>query len=732
MNTRKIIEIKAAVSVESPGAVSECVNLRPSPTRGEPALMPVAFPETLVAQGGWRPVCELPEDNGVTLLLTDAANRIAMLSPSGNTPAVVADTGGNGSGSVMCGVSTGDGKAIVMTTLGPLTLSRRANVWQKDNDDLLLGVPTFETELLQPVSETVTGLKLTSTDDLRAGISAKDIAAVTKAVTAAYMRLEQLVAVSGAVMTPVAAAWRLCDGEGRVKRSSLPVVLGKYLTPGISATGAIGTDGAIGPLTFTVTPSRVAAVVPPLADGSVPAIIELLASTGEVQTPPVVTCRIDNPSGSNPSLKVTVFPATSPRYEDLFSLRKVATVRGMAGSSVTASLRSAPAGDLPVTIPSIAPGGFVAGCVARHGDVTLWGDITLRNCEVFPLESIAVSFNDSAAWIGAVRVTLADGSKGVFMSGDTKRAPRELSPLICFPRHDAVTLEAWINTGSEGIKSVGPIALTPAPEGDYAYAITSDFSPRKFVESHSPMPVESVELPVRASGKGMILCAPASNPLAPVSHADCGAAKIIALATSPRSRSSWQFGCGHLYAFTSEGVWGVGVSSSAGRALSVGALSMGAVMSPGHITQAGDCVAALTAGGREVTAMSGASAKSLTTPLPGMKFNGLGFIPATGSLLLRHGEGNLLALDPSRRDCHSIALPFAPDILFTGSEALYLGDSDSLAALSASSVPAETTSVKWRASIAIPPGRPRLNRLAVMMSCSDCDLTITLSAKGYP
>lgn len=733
MNTRKIIEIKAgAVSVESPGAVSECVNLRPSPARGKPALMPVAFPETIVAQGGWRPVCELPDDNGVTLLLTDATNRIAVLSPSGNVPVPVADTGGNGSGTAICGVSAGEGKAVVMTTLGPLTLSRRANVWQKDNDALLLGIPTFETELLQPVSETVTGLKLTSTDNLRAGISAKDIAAVTKAVVAAYMRLKQLVAASDAVIAPVAAAWRLCDGEEKVKRSSMPVMLGEYLTQGIAATAAIGTDGSVGPLTFSVTPSRPVAVVPPLADASVPATVELLASTGGDHTAPAVTCRIDNPTGSEPSLKVTVYPTNPPTREDLFSLRKVATVRAMAGSSVTAGLRNATGSDMPAAIPPIAPEGFKAGCVARHGDVTLWGDITLCNCTVFPLESVAVSFDESTAWSGAVRVTLADGSKGVFMSGDTKRAPLELSPLICFPNRDAVALEAWINTGSGETKSVGPINLTPAPEGDYAYAVTADFSPRKFVGPHSPMPVEGVELPARASGKGMILSAPASNPLAPVSRADCGTAKIIALATSHRSRSSWQFGCGHLYAFTTEGVWGVGVSSSAGRALSAGALSMGAVKSPGHVTEAGDYVAALTAGGREVTAMSGASAKTLTTPLPGMIFNGLGYIPAAGSVMLRHGEGNLLALDTSRRDFHSVSLPFAPDFLFTGSEALYLGDSEALSALSASSTPAQSTGVKWRASIAIPPGHPRLNRLAVMMSCSDCDLTITLSATDYP
>lgn len=676
-------------------------------------------------------MCELPDDNGITLLLTDAANRLALLSPAGNVPAVVADTGGSGSGMVMCGVSAGEGKAIVMTTLGPLTLRRRANVWQKESGMLLLGVPTLSAEPLLPLSETVTGLRLTSTDNLREGLSAKDMANVTKAAVAAFKRLEKRVALSDAVIAPVTAAWRICDSDGRVCEDSLPVMLGEYLAQGLTATAAISSDGAIGQLTFTVTPSRLVASVPPLADSSRPTMVELLASCRKPAATPVVTCRIDNPASATPSIKVTLFPVNAPTAEDIFSLRRVTTVRAVAGNRVSAPFTTASESDRQVAIPTIAAGGFTAGCVARHGDVTLWGDITLHNCAVFSLASLAVSVDGAAAWSGAVRVTLADGSKGVFLSGDTARAPHALSPLICFPHRDAIALEAWINTGSGGVRSIGPITLTPATDGDYAYALSDDFMPREFGESHSPMPVEGVALPLAAPKRGMIVCSPATNPLAPCSQADCGAGRILALATSPRSRSSWQFGCGHLYAFTTEGVWGVGVSSYAGRALSVGALSTGAVRLPGHVTEAGDYVVALTAGGREIIAMSGAAAKTIATPLPGLKFNGLGYIPAAGTLLLRHGEGNLVALDSSRRDCYRMAFPFAPELMFTGSETLYLSDGQALTALSASSLPGESTSVKWRACFNLPPDRGHLYRLAVMMSCSDCNLTITLSATGF-
>lgn len=619
-----------------------------------------------------------------------------------------------------------------MTTRGPLTLRRRANVWQKESGALLLGVPVLTSEPLQPVEETVAGLRLSSTDNLREGLSAKDLAAVTKAVTAACIRLEKRVVTSGAVMAPAGAAWRICDGEGREVERSLPVVVGEYLAQGITAVAPIGSDGSVGQLTFSVTPSRLVASVPPLADAGRPAVVELLASARGKQVAPVVTCRIDNPASSAPTLRVSVFPVVMPAAGELLSLRRVATVRAVAGSWVSSGFTPAAESDSPVGLGPIAAGGFMAGCVARHGDVTLWGDITLRHPEEFSLAKLAVAVNESEAWSGAVRVTLADGSKGVFLSGDTGRAPLALSPLICFPHRDAVALEAWVNTASGGIRSVGPIALTPAPEGNYAYALAADFNPREFGPGHSPMPVEGVEFPEAAPKSGMIVCAPATNPLAPCSQADCGAGRVLALATSPRSRSSWQFGCGHLYAFTTEGVWGVGVSSAAGRALSVAALSTGVIRASGHVTPAGDKVVALTAGGREVIAMSGASAKAVATPLPGGKFSAVGSIPATSTLLLRHGEGNLMALDTSRNDCHAISLPFAPALMFTGSEALYLSDGRELTALSASSPAAETTAIKWRAHLVLPPGYPRLCRVAMMMSCSDCDLTLTLSASGYP
>lgn len=135
---------------------------------------------------------------------------------------------------------------------------------------------------------------------------------------------------------------------------------------------------------------------------------------------------------------------------------------------------------------------------------------------------------------------------------------------ISYPNSNATSATIWENT-DDGMRKNWSVSLEPHPFLNMAFAFVGWDNPQKTYgymgDDHLPPgEIELIDLPNK------IYTSKVNNPFVfPVTHINTvGTGRIIGVSTAARALSQGQFGQFPLYAFTTEGVWALEVSTTTG------------------------------------------------------------------------------------------------------------------------------------------------------------------------
>ncbi len=194
------------------------------------------------------------------------------------------------------------------------------------------------------------------------------------------------------------------------------------------------------------------------------------------------------------------------------------------------------------------PHRFYAAACDRVGENMVWGNVTARRYQGYPLEMFALSTAVEGDWKGSVTVTMADGEERAVVGSIGRRgAPTMLSPLLVYPSADAVEMTIGMERGNERFRSTFP--LTPAPDGLSAYYLDPQCKLVELEPSEEEFAFENYVV-----GQRTFECAAISAPLSdcfnPVSAAEAADGKIVAVRSVERRAGGWNYSQRRVYLFS--------------------------------------------------------------------------------------------------------------------------------------------------------------------------------------
>lgn len=448
--------------------------------------------------------------------------------------------------------------------------------------------------------QTCDGLTSGKGSDLSAGeeLCATDLRNLTRGLTGAYRRMMGEAGESGLWVQPVIARCRFLDCHGSTLHLSSPQLLGvgdlwQCMGPvDGEVTRRSDTDFTIGSLTLSAEAWRLNAVIPSRQDTGMEQVAEVAVETTAVIDPVDAsgTCEVsfvrkrDNAPVCRASLPGTSIGMSAStgvqrkRVMDLLSAGDRAwKVRGrfIPGESGMTVTVPAPAYDvsrselmsglrLSRPCPSdererllaamMMPNRFEAAFGIRVGSSLVWGDVRPI---AFPGYGASELFEPGSEEVSAEVEVLSAGGLVARRSVSGSGLSRTLRPVVIYPNPMASRMRVLFDDGEAKEIALHGCGMTAA-------GFTSGvFSGDAAGNAEAPEGDEAVYGRVFS---GYVVSADAAEPRVPlraVSVCGCG---LSGLCEAVRSRSSWDFGKSHLYAFSGEGIFAVCFSGDKGYA----------------------------------------------------------------------------------------------------------------------------------------------------------------------
>lgn len=339
--------------------------------------------------------------------------------------------------------------------------------------------------------------------------------------------------------------------KGEVRRlvveTSLPV---HPVDGGVGAANMLGRSGTGGVLLRCFLPGASVTMVP--ARGHVARKLQRLAMKGDIafQEAAVIT----NPFDGNAPLEVRV-PVNRGAVQGLTD--EISAVDRLLSTKVATVS--------PLTAKCLAPNRFVAatGCVT--GEHVAWGDITVKGFCGYRVEEMTADTTAegvASTWRCVVVTELESGERRVATSWGTERAPLKLSPLLWYPRADAVSMTVTLERDGALYRGVFPLIPDESRTASFYFhpdcaKITLEPAEGSFVYvsdggTHEEFPAG-------------IVTASAADPLQGIGSGAASTGRIMVLMNVDRRGSSWEFGDARVYALTTAGIYLCALNNAGSR-----------------------------------------------------------------------------------------------------------------------------------------------------------------------
>lgn len=557
-----------------------CRNLRLT-HEGTTGLVPVGKPMVASAAGGVAIGMEAD-----ALFLMRGNGEVWKRDAAGERKIAVLE------GEARCIMPSGNGKCILMADK-PLEVDSEGC-----HDAFpVVGFPALSRIDMGIVSESLPPRKLRGVYDSHSNVlDAADIDTLTDDWLDAYCRLGDRAAASGGYVAPVIARVCLRRRDGSILHTSAPVIIGPEA--GVQATGASltlkgeGYAEASG-TTLTATAFAIGISFPSAGETAWPGAVGSVEILVSPQLHPVdatvkVTACFGTFAGGTGHLSLTA-PGVADKGDVAATgtpfHRRVTAALARLDLIMTPTVLSVSSGDTVIYNPAwsdtrrqlsrlvtvlgadidrwddavmreiSAPHSFTAAVAGHSGDMVVWGDITARRFDGYTAREFGVSHKTISPSVipTACRVKFSDGSSVV--SGLTERCfnTEALSPLITYPHPDAVEL-----TVIAGTRSV-TFPLSPLGDGRHAFwldpkcrQVTPPVNSEIFVYPAAQPPVLRFADSIAVSHR--------DTPLKIKSVVRTGCGCVTALTPSVRTSSSWDFGRGRFYVFTTAGICAAALS----------------------------------------------------------------------------------------------------------------------------------------------------------------------------
>lgn len=233
------------------------------------------------------------------------------------------------------------------------------------------------------------------------------------------------------------------------------------------------------------------------------------------------------------------------------------------------------------------PNRFVAesGCVV--GEYIVWGGVRVKGFQGYGIDSFSTTVSESGeihSWRSVVETELSTGKRRVATSWGTENAPLKLSPILSYPRVDAVKMR--ITLERDGIVYRGEFSLQPNESRTGAYYFNEDGREIDLsaVEDNFSYAIDEKENEQYAS---LVVVSSVGNPMESRVGEKVGTGRVVKVLGVDRRGSAWEFGRHRVYVMTEGGIYLMSVASE-GKSLMCNRIDRRGVMSKGGVAETDD------------------------------------------------------------------------------------------------------------------------------------------------
>lgn len=233
------------------------------------------------------------------------------------------------------------------------------------------------------------------------------------------------------------------------------------------------------------------------------------------------------------------------------------------------------------------PNRFVAesGCVV--GKYIVWGGVRVKGFQGYGIDSFTTTVSEAGeihSWRSVVETELSTGKRRVVTSWGTENAPLKLSPILSYPRVDAVKMR--ITLERDGIVYRGEFPLQPNESRTGAYYFNEDGREIELpaVEDSFSYAIDEKEDEQYAS---LVVVSSVGNPMESRGLETVGTGRLVKVLGVDRRGSAWDFGRHRVYVMTEGGIYLLSVGLE-GKSLMCNRIDRRGVMSKGGIAETDD------------------------------------------------------------------------------------------------------------------------------------------------
>lgn len=235
----------------------------------------------------------------------------------------------------------------------------------------------------------------------------------------------------------------------------------------------------------------------------------------------------------------------------------------------------------------ILPNRFVAesGCIV--GGNVVWGGVRVKGFQGYGIESFSTTVSEAGeihSWRSVVETELSTGKRRVATSWGTENAPLKLSPILSYPRADAVKMRITLERDGVVYRGEFPLQPNESRTGAYYFNESGKEIELPAVEdsfSYSIDDKEDEEYP------SLVVVASICNPFEATGIEKVGRGRVVKLLGVDRRGSAWDFGRHRVYVMTESGIYLLSVASD-GKSLKCNRIDRRGVMRKESVTETDD------------------------------------------------------------------------------------------------------------------------------------------------
>ncbi len=228
------------------------------------------------------------------------------------------------------------------------------------------------------------------------------------------------------------------------------------------------------------------------------------------------------------------------------------------------------------------PNSFTARHSAVSGPATIYAGVSAIRFNGYGAGSFALSVSNEP-WRSAVTVKFAGGdSQVVAVSEGSGNAPVTLAPLLCYPSDDAVEMTVALSRGEKNYRRT--FKLTHATGSRLSFYLSDSLAPITFEGYETPAFIVPAADALPVPLPGVILAAPTSDQLNPVSSLQIGSGDVAAVVSADGNRSGWDNSRSRFIVFGSDGIYKAVVDAS-GTIAAAGLIGRSVVRSAGAVAE---------------------------------------------------------------------------------------------------------------------------------------------------